>query len=179
MAVLWYSELRRLRAPPRLLITSPPLVPLSSAGASAGASISCRATTSRSHLPWLIVASTSLPPASPPPVLQRHASHSLCPFYPLFAPARASPVNDVTVIDDAKDKNAVRTMPSAKNEQRHQQYQIIHTHVFSCAFVWSSFLVQTIPVAQVLELWWKIRERKDVISSEVVRDLLVILDCCT
>ena len=37
---------------------------LASAGASAGASISCCATTSRSHLPWLILASTSLPPAS-------------------------------------------------------------------------------------------------------------------
>jgi hypothetical protein len=29
---------------------------------------------------------------------------------------------------------------------------------------------------QVLESWWKIRERKEVISIEVVRDLLVILD---
>jgi len=31
---------------------------------------------------------------------------------------------------------------------------------------------------QVLESWWKIRERKEVISSEVVRDLQVILDSC-
>ena len=31
---------------------------------------------------------------------------------------------------------------------------------------------------QVLESCWKIRERKDVISSEVVQDLLVILDSC-
>ena len=31
---------------------------------------------------------------------------------------------------------------------------------------------------QVLESWRKIRESKEVISSEVVRDLLVILDSC-
>jgi hypothetical protein len=56
-------------------------------------------------------------------------------------------VNDVTVIDDAKDENAVRTMHSAEKEQRRQQYQTTHIHVSSCAFAWSSFLVQTIPVA--------------------------------
>jgi hypothetical protein len=54
---------------------------------SAGASTSCRAATSHSHLPWLIVASSSLPPASPPPLLRWHASVSLCPFCPLSAPA--------------------------------------------------------------------------------------------
>ena len=31
---------------------------------------------------------------------------------------------------------------------------------------------------QVLESWWKIRESKEVISSEVVWDLLVMLDSC-
>lgn len=76
MAGPWHSD------PPAACSTSasPPfaILPLQ------GASISCCAATSCSHLPWLIVASTSLPPASPSPVLRRHDSFfcalfSLCP----------------------------------------------------------------------------------------------------
>ena len=78
MAGPWHSD------PPAACSTSasPPfaILPLQ------GASISCCAATSCSHLPWLIVASTSLPPASPSPVLRCHDSFFLCPFFPLSAP---------------------------------------------------------------------------------------------
>jgi hypothetical protein len=53
--------------------------------ASAGAS------TSRSYLSWLIVASTSIPTDASPPIFQCHASHSLRPFCPLSIPADCHP----------------------------------------------------------------------------------------
>ena len=78
MAVPWHSD------PPAVCSTSasPPFVALPLQGAS----ISCCTATSCSHLPWLIVASTPLPPASPSPVLRCHASFFLCHFCPLSAP---------------------------------------------------------------------------------------------
>jgi hypothetical protein len=72
---------------------------------------------------------------------------SLSALFQFADTIRVSSANDVTGIDDEKDKNYVSTMHSAKNEQRRHQYQITHIHVSSCAFAWSSFLVQTIPVA--------------------------------
>jgi hypothetical protein len=49
--------------------------------------------------------------------------------------------------DKKKDKNAIRTLHSAQNEQKYHQHQVTHGHVTSRAFVWSSFPARTTPLA--------------------------------